>query len=272
MQRNVWRRFRPKQPVRYHETYDWVTTQLLAFAGDRRTPVEIVRQLRRQVEETPETRLWLLLAICLTPMAARAQRELDGHHGGYKNRQARVYELIEFNDAYVEAVLGMSSVELEGFEEWFYQQMRRFCKAKHEMPLSAKQYEAISHGLSRETAVFLGAKAEGLEAHMTSRVADARGVDMIIRDPYTGKSMGIDCKTRSSYHFRLKDLNRKRVIDEEQQLRCELRGFCPLPRYKNTSTTLLRVATRDLGQIRNFRFTDTSKLGELLHHALAEHV
>src|SRR5690606_30984045 len=57
----------------------------------------------------------LALLILQAPGAARAQREMDGHRGGYKNRQARLYELIDFNDTFVDTVLSLNEEERQTF-------------------------------------------------------------------------------------------------------------------------------------------------------------
>lgn len=135
-----------------------------------------------------------------------------------------------------------------------------------------EQFDAITHGLSREIAVYKAVKKhEGLSVQMSSRVQDSRGMDMIIRDS-SGKEMGIDCKTRSSFHFRLIELKRKGVITEEQRLSAELRGFAVLTKGKHddfVQTTLLRIATHDLGEIHHYQFVDSSRFIELLRQALA---
>ena len=66
------------------------------------------------------------------------------------------------------------------------------------------------HGLSREIAVFKAAENAGLNALMSSRVADAFGIDMQIADTVSGDYVNIDCKTSSAFHFRLKDLDQAR--------------------------------------------------------------
>jgi hypothetical protein len=233
---------------------------------------EAIKILRQVVH--PSSAELLALVIVQTPQAARAQEDMDKHRGGYSNRQARVYELIDFNDTFVDLVLSLPLEEHSGFASRLWNELTHFCEEYHAMCFEEKQFLAIVHGLSREIAVFHGAKTEGLVAHMTSRVQDARGIDMVITDPMTHRSIEVDCKTRSSFHFRLLNLERKRRISNEDRLRCELAGFCPVAgvsRPDASHSILLRIATEELGPIRDFAFEDTRLLGERLRAAIAEH-
>lgn len=222
----------------------------------------------------PDSVQLLALLILQAPQAARAQDDMDRHRGGYSNRQARVYELIDFNDTFVSLVLSVPAEEHEVLADRIWNEITNFCEKYHAMSFREEQFDAIVHGLSREIAVYQGARAEGLHARMTSRVQDARGIDMIITDPMTRRSIEVDCKTKSSFHFRLLHLEQKRRIDEEYRMRCELAGFCPIaggPRSEQSHTILLRIATDELGPIHDFSFEDTRPLGERLRVAIAEH-
>jgi len=233
---------------------------------------EATKMLRQIVHPSPSD--LLALVILQTPQAARAQDDMDKHRGGYGNRQARVYELIDFNDTFVDLVLALPLEEHSGFASRLWNELTHFCDEYHAMCFEEKQFLAIVHGLSREIAVFQGAKTEGLVARMTSRVQDARGIDMVITDSMTHRSIEVDCKTRSSFHFRLLNLERKRRISNEDRLRCELAGFCPVAgvsRPDASHSILLRISTEELGPIRDFAFEDTRLLGERLRAAIAEH-
>ena len=213
----------------------------------------------------------LALLILDTPSAASAQHEMDTHRGGYKNRQARLFELIDFNDTFVDTVLALRPDQLPDFNERVYAEMKVFCAKIHASCFSEEQFEAIHHGLSREIAVFRGAHALGYRVHMTSRVQDARGIDMIITDPKTHKSINVDVKTHSAFHFRLIELKRRSRIDEARRLDCELAGFCRIVnggRGSSVETVLLRIATDHLGPIKNFAFVDLVPLQTLLRRAI----
>lgn len=213
----------------------------------------------------------LALLLLQTPAAARAQDDMEKHRGGYRNREARLFELIDFNDTFVDTVLALDAQELDNFVERLRHEQDVLCSRLGVGNFSEKQYEAIVHGLSREIAVYLGAKIEGFLVRMTSRAQDARGIDMIITDPRTKKSINVDVKTHSAFHFRLVDLERRRKLDEEDRLRCELAGFCRLRSSHHDDgihTVLMRIATDRLGEIYNFRFIDTKPLGVLIADAI----
>lgn len=236
---------------------------------DQQLMVEVVRRLRKERDESNAIQ-GIAILIAEAPRVSEAQADMDDHRGGYRNHKARLYELIDFNDVFVETILALPSYELTDFEQQLKKAMSDMCDEVYAFMLSDKQYEAITHGLSREIAVYKAAKELGYDVRMTSRVEDAHGVDMIIRDA-RGRSMSIDCKTRSSYHFRLLDIKKDGFISEQERLDAELQGFIVLTRGKHSDfvrTTLFRVSTEDLGEIRAFSFVDSTKFADLLKRAM----
>lgn len=293
MQRQVgsWRRFRPRSkgaiddPTVYEHATLYTDARQIVDEMMRRTR-SMFRRGHHQLKRTAEASKTLrqrnvndaphLLALLLlqTPSAVRAQIEMDRHRGGYSNRQARLFELIDFNDTFVDTVLALDKTERTGFIERLKHEMTVFCASLGQPMFSDEQYEAIVHGLSREIAVFNGAKRLGYVARMTSRVQDAMGVDMIITDPRTKKSIGIDIKTRSAFHWRLVDLQRQNRISEEQRLECELTGYCKIRRPARdgaVDTMLFRISTEHLGEIHDFEFDNMDKFAELLAEALEQY-
>lgn len=290
----IWRRFLPprKRQWRKGKLDDPTVVEPSGIYAEARLLVDdIMREVRSKRRDTvykqtaeaikilrqivhPTSVDLLALVVLQTPQAARAQDDMDRHRGGYSNRQARVYELIDFNDTFVDLVLSLPLEEHSAFGDRLWNELTHFCDTYHAMCFEEKQYKAILHGLSREIAVFQGAKAEGLLARMTSRVQDARGIDMVITDPMTHRSIEVDCKTHSSFHFRLLTLERKHRINDEYRMRCELAGFCPVAggsRSEESHSILLRISTEELGPIQSFAFEDTRLLGERLRAAIAEH-
>lgn len=286
----MWQRFRPKTRGRLSDRTAYEPDSLYARARtvvselmhqarggaySRRDTLKrtakAVRLLRER--DTHDAVHLLALLILQSPGAAHAQREMDTHHGGYKNRQARIFELIDFNDTFVDTVLALSDHDLVEFPERLMEEIDYFCGVLHAKPFSPEQFEAIVHGLSREIAVYRGAKRAGYIVHMTSRMQDAMGVDMVITDPDTKKSLNVDVKTRSSFHFRLVDLERQDRIDETQRLECELAGFCRIRNghgHQTVETVLLRISTEHLGQIRAFDFVDIEPLATLIGDAMTQ--
>ena len=248
----------------------------LARSKKRNTIYKQAAEAAKILHAAPRPRPSQLLALLMvrSPQAARAQDDMDKHRGGWNNRKARVYELIDFNDTFVSLVLALPPSEHATLADRAWNELVYFSQKYNAMRFEEAQFEAIVHGLSREIAVYQGAMAEGLQARMTSRVQDARGIDMVITDPATQRSIEVDCKTSSSFHFRLLHLEQKRRINEAYRMRCQLSGFCPIAggsRTHQSHSLLLRISTDELGPIRHFAFEDTQRLGERLRKALAEH-
>ena len=142
-----------------------------------------------------------------------------------------------------------------------------FCGRLGSRSFSNGQFEAITHGLSREVAVYLGALDQGFSVVMTTRGQDAMGVDMVITDPVSEKSLNIDCKTASSYHYRIKDLvqqgrlsEREGQVAEELGYAHEINGHGP----EAVAVTLLRIDPNEVGDIKDFKFVEPELLGDRL--------
>ena len=284
----MWQRFRPKTRGALADKTVYEPDSLYAKAravvdeamhtsrsgryGRREGLKRATRAANLLKERDSHDSIHLLARLILqAPGAVQAQREMDAHHGGYKNRQARIFELIDFNDTFVDTVFSLHDHDLPEFPQRLQSEIDRFCKHLHLPGFSEEQFEAIVHGLSREIAVYRALKRAGYIVHMTNRVQDAMGVDMVITDPDTKKAINIDVKTRSAFHFRLIDLQRQDRIDEERRLQCELAGFCAVRNGHGgqaVDTVLLRVATDYLGPIRNFDFVSIEPLVDLVSDAL----
>lgn len=290
--RKTWRRFRPRPKPKgiFHDKtlfeYDTIYTKAREIIEDSlhesRNIKHFGRRMKRineavrrlTVRDTRRPEHLLARLILRAPGAAAAQIDMDRHKGGYANRQARLFELIDFNDSYVDTVLSLPEEYLEDFPHRLHHEMEMFCRRMHLPMFTDKQYDSIVHGLDREIALFRTAKKLGYIVRMTSRLQDAMGVDMVITDPNTKKSINVDCKTRSAYHFRLKDLVKQRRIDEERRLRCELMGFCEMQNGsgdKGVCTVLFRLATEELGGIKNFDFINPEALSEQIYRAIDHH-
>lgn len=203
----------------------------------------------------------------LAPSAIRAQREMDKHPGAYHTNKIRLYELIDFNDTFVSLALSLSPAERVGFIDKLKGLLENYCE-EHDSPMfSDEQYEAITRGLSREVAVYLGARANGYGAELTSRRQDAMGVDMVITDKASGRSINIDCKTPSAYHYRVKDLVQQGRLTNEQADMADQLGYVPEINGHGddaVKVTLLRVDPNDLGDIHDFTFDEPRLIGQRL--------
>lgn len=209
-----------------------------------------------------------------TPGAVRAQRSMDDHPNAYHaTNQARLFELIDFNDTFVNLALALTQQERKGFIERLRVSIQSYCKKMNEPMFTDEQFDAITRGLSREVAVCLGAKQQGFEVRMTSRKEDAMGVDMVITDPRSGRYVNIDCKTTSAYHFRIKDLVQQGRMTKEQGLRAEEIGYAHEvngQKKEAVAVTLLRIDPNELGDIVDFEFKEPEKLKGVLNGILSD--
>lgn len=222
----------------------------------------------------PESTTKLLQSLLeKTPGAVSAQRAMDAHPHSYHSNKERLYELIDFNDTFVSLVLALSPGERQGFIERLRVSMQQYCKNHGSAMFSDEQFDAITRGLSREVAVYLGARHEGFQVSMTSRVEDAMGVDMTITDPVSGRRLNIDCKASSAYYFRIKDLvSQGRLTDEEGRLAEEVGYVREMNGHGDDAVpvTILRIDPNEMGDIKDFVFTNPKLLGTRLHALFLE--
>lgn len=214
---------------------------------------------------------WLRALVLQAPQAALAQGQMDKHPHGYHSRGERLYELIDFNDAFVSTVLALDEPLLAGFSDEAKRLMDWFCKRVGVRGFSDEQYQAIVQGLSREIAVYRGVQKEGFAASMTSRASDALGIDMIITDPATGKYVNIDCKAPSAYRHRIYDLLREGRLSEEEVTAAEMLGYIGEMNGhggERTEVILWRIEKERYGEIAGFSFTDTTELGKTIRAIL----
>lgn len=274
-----WRRFRarPTLPRRTRTTAlvpatrEVLETVLSEHSLGRRATAEqldsvidYVRQ-RAHIEKTKE--LWFTLLLLQTPRAAAAQEYMDKHSHDYHQKNGRLFELIDFNDAFVSTVLLLSSEERDTFIAVAKQEMQAICKRVNARMLSDEQFEAITRGLSKEVAVYLGAIHEGFQAEMTSRSQDAMGVDLIVTDSVSGQKLNIDCKTPSAYRYRIEDLIQQGRLSEEEGRQADDLGYVMEENGNNDEAvlvTVFRVDPNEVGDITNFTFDDSSQLGDRL--------
>lgn len=275
-----WRRFRPTVRIRreaaqpnlaagMHARLDELLAQ--QRGAHRHDDIDwldgLVEQQVVRIISHPTATEWFTLLILRAPGAARAQHQMDKHPHGYRNQQARLFELIDFNDAFVSTVLALTDTQRSGFIQTVKREIDTFCERVGSRTFSDGQFEAITHGLSREVAVYLGALDQGFSVVMTTRGQDAMGVDMVITDPESGKSLNIDCKTASSYHYRIKDLVEQGRLSEREGNDAEELGYAHEINGHGSdavAVTLLRIDPNEVGDIRDFKFVEPELLGDRL--------
>lgn len=239
----------------------------------------LIEQAKKEAAETESSYAlsgakawhWLRALVLQAPQAALAQGQMDSHHHGFSARGERLYELIDFNDAFVSTVLALDEPLIADFAVRARELMDWFCKRVGVRGFSGEQYEAIVQGLSREIAVFRGVQAEGLQASMTSRASDALGIDMVITDPVSGKRANIDCKAPSAYRHRIYDLLHEGRLSGEEVTAAETLGYiAELNGHgrDKVEVVLWRIEREQYGEIVAFSFTDTTRLGQSIRAIL----
>lgn len=236
-------------------------------------PIEHMRHRSETALDQDRALFLKALLVLQTPRAAYAQNQMDEHEHGYRDRTKRLYELIDFNDTFVSTVLALSQDELRHFTEHIKHHMLVFCEKLYVPMFSDEQFEAIVHGLSREIAVYLAARQEGLHAEMTSRSQDAFGIDMVISDLHTQRAANIDCKTESAFRHRVGELMREGRLEGKDFDTYDQQGFATVKNRKDGNEVLVTIVAIDhtkLGPITQFQFEDTTRIGKLLRTVLEE--
>jgi len=280
-----WRRFRPRAmrpgPADVFTVAGSRLEQRLESVYGRGWPNVRAEQLdeaidaqRRLIGSLGSPIDWLVLVILQAPRAARAQQQMDRHPHGYNGRQTRLYELIDFNDAFVSTVLALPAAQLVGFTDKLHSEVSRFCHQVGARMFEPEQWEAIVRGLSREVAVYRAAQAAGYDVDMTDRRTDAFGIDMVISDPETGKSVNVDCKTPSSYFLRLQELVRDGRLAEDVAIRADQSGHCMVVHERDgvgTEVVLLRISPEVFGEVEDFAFTNQRGTAGMIRQILTDY-
>jgi hypothetical protein len=275
-QKSRWRRFLPGKPVQViapaGDVFKGAFAAIMKLDTQRDLPRAIAFQ-KQAANREPTAANLLALLILQAPRTARAQAQMDKHPHGYQNRKDRLYELIDFNDSYVSTVLALPESALAGFNEKLKATLDAFCKQADSRAFTDEQFEAITHGLSREIAVYRGALQQGLKVYMTSRASDAFGIDMQIEEPVSERYINVDVKTRSAFHFRLQELVSEGRMAPHEQTEADSKGYWEVTNRRgdlHVRIILLRIDHQELGDITNFTFANTDELGLLLRQIIHE--
>lgn len=272
-----WRRFVPRRQVEPRHVMtleDGSRLSTIRNLQDADVFIDGVKAMPAHTQPDVEWQRLHTLLLAQTPRAVRAQIQMDRHKHGYHHREKRLFELIDFNDAFVALVLATPAHDLPGLAERLRDDMTRFCRRLKTPMFSREQYDAIVRGLSREIAVFKAAEQQGFQVHMTNRVEDAFGIDMVITDPATGKQLNIDCKTASAFRYRMEDLIKEGRISEAELLEADQRDFLTVQQHRardhqTVAVTLLCIRSDTLGEIADFTFNEPARLTALLANVFA---
>ncbi|HMR72752.1 MAG TPA: hypothetical protein PKD68_01960 [Candidatus Saccharibacteria bacterium] len=282
-----WRRWRPRGSMRYSTVQKSSTDETDPFVivhqrlknqplgrsfwkrtHDFRILNQLIDESKAIAGRTNSAADWLYALTLQAPRAAVAQEAMDAHPHGYRNKEARLFELIDFNDAFVATILALSKPMLPRATLEIKRLLEEACKKAGTRCFSDEQYQAIVHGLSREIAVYLGLQQEGYDAVMSNRADDAMGVDMRVTDPSAHHTVNVDIKTRSSYHYRIEQLRREGRLSEDAFLMADRDGFAVV--YNGHGADKIKVVVwridhEVLGTVIDFSFKDTYRLAEQMN-------
>lgn len=267
----MWRRFLPKRQ-KANQRIDTLDTRTPRSVAEANTYVKRLKEQQEPHDNHEKLSYYQTLLIAQTPQAVIAQWQMDAHKHGYHERDKRLYELIDFNDTFVNLVLQTPIHKRFELIESLKAEMDEFCRKLSTPSFSDEQFDAISRGLAREVAVFAAAEQLGYHARMTSRTQDAFGIDMMIVQPGTNKRIYIDCKTPSAYRHRLEDLIKFEHITEKQLLQADKDDFITIDRRHNDEpvpVTLLCIRPDTVGEVHNFAFDEPKRVQALLEKIFA---
>lgn len=224
--------------------------------------------LRKKFERSRWAHDGMVALLAQVPRAVLAQLQMDEHPHGYRDKQQRLYELIDFNDTLDATVIATTPDLRQTFAMRTKQAADRVCKRVGAPCFSNEQWDAIVRGLSREIAVYMAARNNGFNALMPSRASDALGVDVQVQDPETGRYVNLDCKTPSAFRYRLEQLLKENRISQHDLLEADERSYLPVMNghgNNRINVVLLCLLPDKFGEVENFEFVDSSAIRETLN-------
>ncbi|NCU38220.1 hypothetical protein EOL96_04165 [Candidatus Saccharibacteria bacterium] len=270
----------PKQSVQFvcnevdaFDRAEQIVTHMLQRRPEVHDLDRDINRLRKKFERSKNSIDGLVALLAQTPRAVLAQLQMDVHPHGYRDKQSRLYELIDFNDTLVDTVQLLPDADRVRFAEATKIAADRICKRVGAPCFTNEQWNAIVRGLSREVAVYWAAVNTGFRAHLTTRAEDAFGVDMQIQDPETGRYINLDVKTPSAFRYRLEQLVKEgrmtpheQVVADEQQYATILNGHA-----HKTPIILLCILPQTFGDLSAFRFVDEAPMRDCLNRLIRDH-
>lgn len=282
----AWRQFRPhkvfKQTIATPSIQHDIFTEVADYVQKRlphRHPKphqldELLKHLRAHAESTNRPEDWLAALYAQAPQASEAQQQLDQHPHGYHNKQARVFELIDFNDTFVSTILALSHEHRAQFVQAAKKGCDRICIHAHTACFTNEQWIAIVRGLTREIAVYQAARDRGFDAVMPNRTGDAMGIDLQVRDPESGRYINIDVKTPSSFRHRLEELVEEGRITDKELLEADARCYAIEHNGHNSERVeviVLCMLPDKFGEFGDFRLLNSEPMRQMLNYLIREH-
>lgn len=237
-------------------------------------PDSYVDSLKRKFDESNLPLDGLIALLAQAPRTVLAQLQMDKNPRGYRDKQKRLYELIDFNDTFDSVILILSDSDRRRFTTTAKQTLDRTCKRAGVPAFSNDQWSAIVRGLSREIAIYLAAQENGFEVVMAPRSQDAIGIDIQVKDPGSGRYVNLDVKAPQSFRRRLEQLLIEGRINEKELLAADDRGYAVTTNGKGVNKTqvvTLSTLPERLGEISNFVFEDTAVIREVLVRLIDQH-
>lgn len=234
----------------------------------------IIKQLHSRALATNRAEDWLASLYAQAPRAAAAQQQMDQHPYGYHDKQARVFELIDFNDTFVAAVLAMDQSLRARFAAQAKLGCDKICYQTHSPIFTDEQWTAIVRGLTREIAVYQAARDRGFDATMPNRTGDAIGIDLQVRDPESGRYINVDVKTPSSFRRRLEELVQEDRLTENELLDADARSYAIEHNGHNggaVEVVLLCMLPDKFGEFGDFRLLNSEPMRQMLNFLIREH-
>ena len=233
-----------------------------------------IPKLRKHFESTHDPIDGLVALLAQAPRAVLAQMQMDNYPHGYRNKQERLYELIDFNDTLIGTILAMGDGARRQFRSRVKEAADRVCHRVGAPNFTNKQWDAIIRGLTREVAVYTAAKESGFNAWLTDRAHDALGIDLQVQDPEDGRYINIDVKTPRSFRHRMEQLvkekrltERELLIGDERQYIIEKNG-----RGKNRVDVIVLCILPDaFGDLIDWRFVNSEPMRHKLNQLIRDH-
>jgi hypothetical protein len=219
------------------------------------------------------------LVLLEMPEAARAQLTLNraGHQG--PDLDTHIETMAQFNQDLAQALAYMPRSMIPTFTDNLMTRAEAGLGDRHGLDvLRREQFYAVMSGVSREVA-FWRALTVVLPEDWTIEPADAeldrKGTDLTIVTG-TNERLAIDVKAQRAFDRRLKKFSRssadRQTLTSDEVNEAIMYGFfySPMPVTDEVAGPVCIINADHLGDIRDFEYTDTSRVAELVEKLFAD--